>query len=99
MASLVLSRTGNQTTMNHATPIPPPELANDTKPRLWPCVKSGLRSTAGPIVIALFFVSVWSLTIPVIFWTETGYQPWNAPYGDRFAFTLALLLIELPVAV
>src|SRR4051794_37265153 len=65
----------------------------------WMCVKTGLLCAAGPVVLALVFVSVWSLIVPELSWTANRYQPWNATYGERLGYTLSLLLIEVPFAI
>jgi hypothetical protein len=86
--------------MKYVTRLQTASLFNDAKPfGLFTCVKVGLLSAAGPLVIGLLFVIVWSICVPTMEWTATGYKAWNEGSGARLAFTLGLFLIELPFAV
>ena len=89
-----------QMIMKYAAHLQTPGLLTDAKPfGLFTCAKIGLLSAAGPLAIALLFVTVWIIYVPALDWTATGYKEWHAALGTRLGITLGLFVAELPFAV
>ena len=60
---------------------------------------SSFWSPAACATTTLLFVVAWSLFVPEMEWTATGYRARNAALDTRLGVTLVLFLVELPLAV